>query len=168
LVDTTTLIVISTVAQTVVITITLIVFVLQFRSQEKSIREASYQGLMGRYNDFIGALVEKPILAKLLLDESGGNVSAEEATVFAHLLVAYGIIEEAYLLYARKWIDEDTWLQWSAWLVALSTRPEMKRIRERTAGTFDKKFEEYVTKILKEMDGKKDAIQQNDSARPSS
>ena len=38
MVDATTLIVIATLAQTVVITITLMVFILQFRSQEKSIR----------------------------------------------------------------------------------------------------------------------------------
>jgi len=151
LVDATTLIVLSTVAQTIVITVTLIVFVMQFRSQEKAIKEASYQGLMGRYNDFITTLVDKPVVAKLLFDEGQrGNVSEDEATIYAHLLVCYGIIEEAFLLYVKKWIDEDTWLQWSAWLVAISTQPQFKSIPERTAGTFDKRFEEYVRKILRE------------------
>jgi hypothetical protein len=114
LVDTNTLIVISTIAQTVVITITLVVFVFQFRSQEKAIREASYQGLMGRYNDFIRTVVDKPELTRFLLDDSeASQTSPEEATTYAHLLVAYGIIEEAYLLYARKWINRDDWQQWS-------------------------------------------------------
>lgn len=51
--DTAILVVISTVARTVVLGVTLIVFILQFRSQEKVVKESSYQGLMGRYNDFI-------------------------------------------------------------------------------------------------------------------
>jgi predicted RNA polymerase sigma factor len=90
------------------------------------------------------------------LDDTDENISSEEATVYGHLLVAYGIIEEAFLLYTRKWIDEDTWQQWSAWLAAISSRPQMRRIRERTAGTFDKRFEEYVTKTIKEMEDKKE------------
>ncbi len=99
MVDATTLIVISTLVQTLVITVTLIVFVMQFRSQEKAIKEASYQGLMGRYNDFITTMVDKPVVAKLLMDESlRETVSPEDATITAHLLLAYGIIEEAFLL----------------------------------------------------------------------
>jgi len=148
LVDATTLIVLSTIVQTVVITVTLIVFVMQFRSQEKAIREASYQGLMGRYNDFIRSLIERPELARFLLNETEGETSSEEATVYAHLLVAYGIIEEAFLLYQKKWIDEYTWEQWSAWLKVLCDLPQLRRIHERTRGTFDKRFEEYVTQML--------------------
>jgi len=148
LVDTTTLIVISTIVQTVVVTVTLIVFVLQFRSQEKAIREASYQGLMGRYNDFIRALVEKPELSRFLLEDTEERTTPEEATVYGHLLVAYGIIEEAFLLYKRGWIDKDTWEQWSQWLRILCDRPQMKNIHERTKGTFDKGFEEYVNNII--------------------
>lgn len=140
---------ISTIVQTVVITITLIIFILQFRSQEKSIREASYQGLMGRYNDFIRGMVDSPALARLLL-EHPTDVSADEATVYAHLLVAYGIIEEAYLLYIKKWITKDEWNQWSAWLVSLARREELREIHDRTVGTFDPNFEDYVSRILKE------------------
>jgi hypothetical protein len=154
LVDTTTLIVISTIVQTVVITVTLVVFVMQFRSQEKAIKEASYQGLMGRYNDFINTIVEKPVIARLLLDESNQEVSEDEATIYAHLLVAYGIIEEAYLLYVKDWIDEDTWLQWSAWLEDLCERPQMRSIHRRTSGTFDRRFEQYVDNMLKRLDSK--------------
>jgi len=149
MVDTTTLIVISTIVQTFVITVTLIVFVLQFRSQEKAIREASYQGLMGRYNDFIGTLALRPELARLLMDESQHAPTAEEASVFGHLLVAYGIIEEAFLLYKKGWIDRANWEQWSEWLRHLCDRPELRQIHERTKGTFDKQFEEYVGNILK-------------------
>jgi len=154
MVDASTLIVFSTIAQTIVITITLVVFIMQFRSQEKSIRESSYQGLMGRYNDFIRTLVEKPELVKLLIARMPGEkleqVSEAEAAVYGHLLVAYGIIEEAFLLYSKKWIDEETWLQWSAWLESLSNAPQFARIHTATSGTFDTNFQAYVSKILSE------------------
>ena len=155
MVDTTTLIVISTVVQTIVIAVTLIVFILQFRSQEKAIKESSYQGLMGRYNDFVRTMVDKPELTKLLLEEieetRTKNLSKEEAAVFGHLVLAYGILEEAYLLYRKRWIDEETWLQWSAWLETLAKHPQFVGIHRATTGTWDKEFEEYVSKkILKE------------------
>lgn len=155
MVDTTTLIVISTIVQTIVISVTLVIFILQFRSQEKAIRESSYQGLMGRYNDFISMLVEKPQLARLLMQRirevDGKSITDEDASVVGHLLAAYGIIEEAYLLYKKKWIDEDTWLQWSAWLETLAMQPVFRSIHKATAGTFDKEFQDYITtKILKE------------------
>jgi hypothetical protein len=151
MVDTTTLIVLSTIAQTVVITITLVVFIMQFRSQERAMKEASYQGLMGRYNDYIRTLVERPALARLLVARMGENVekvSEDEAAIYGHLLIAYGIIEEAFELYKKGWIDKDNWSQWSAFLEAIAQSPEFARIHEGTTGTFDGEFQDYVTKIL--------------------
>ena len=114
MVDATTLIVFSTVAQTVVIGVTLVVFILQFRSQERAIKESSYQGLMGRYNDFIGALVDKPELTKLLLEQSdeakSQNLSKEEASVFGHLLLAYGIYVPVVLVFPPHKLY-DIWLK---------------------------------------------------------
>lgn len=151
MVDATSLVVISTVVQTIVITVTLIVFILQFRGQEKAIKESSYQGLLGRYNDFTGALADNPALAKLLvgrISQSASEISAEDATVLAHLLVAYGIIDEAYSLYSKKWIDEENWSQWAAWLKLLSRHPLFPQMCKATAGTFDKGFEEFVSKNI--------------------
>ena len=150
MVDTTTLIVISTIVQTIVITITLIVFVMQFRSQERAIREASYQGLLGRYNSYITGVVQNPALGRLLAGND--DLSPEEASIFGNLLVAYGIIEEAFLLRAKKWITEDEWQQWSAFLAALLARPQMKSLVERTRGTFDGRFEEYAFRMFKELE----------------
>jgi hypothetical protein len=158
MVDSTTLIVLSTVAQTIVITITLIVFIMQFRSQEKALKESSYQGLMGRYNDYIRTALDKPVLAKMMISRMGsrlGNteeVSEDQATVYANLLVAYGIIEEAYQLYKKDWIDEDNWLQWSAFLEGIAQFPEFARIHYGTAGTFDGEFQDYVTKMLQRLE----------------
>ncbi|MGA2877075.1 MAG: hypothetical protein ABSE82_16280 [Nitrososphaerales archaeon] len=152
MVDATTLIVISTVVQTIVISVTLFVFVLQFRSQEKAVREASYQGLMGRYNDFMSTLVENPELTKTILENvneaKAKEISKEDASIYAHLLLAYGIVEEAYLLYKKKWIDEETWRGWSVWLEGLASNPLFQQIHCVASGTFDKGFEEYVSKFM--------------------
>jgi len=39
------------------------------------------------------------------------NATKEDASVVSHLIMGYGIIEEAFLLYEKKWIDEENWLQ---------------------------------------------------------
>jgi hypothetical protein len=161
LVDSTTLIVIASIAQTVVITLTLGVFIFQFRSQEKAIRESAYQNVQGRYTDYIRMLVEKPELAKLLRfnqdgDRSKGaapaDMSPEDQVISAYILLGYGIMEEVFTLYKKKWIDEETWQQWATFLKAYTTFPLFARVHEGTAGTFDRQFEEYVTKLMKEKD----------------
>ncbi len=59
--------VLATLVQTIVITLTLLVFIFQFRSQEKAIRESSYQNVLGRYNDYVmsGTGADDLILARL-------------------------------------------------------------------------------------------------------
>jgi hypothetical protein len=159
LVDSTDLIVVASVAQTVVITLTLAVFIFQFRSQEKSIRESAVQNVMGRYTDYIRMLVERPELSKLLdFDErmrppDGGPVqklSPEEQTTQAYLLLGYGIFEEVYSLHKKKWMDDETWKQWSAFLERMVTNPLFRRVHMVTSGTFDKDFQDYVTKLIEE------------------
>jgi hypothetical protein len=158
LVDTTTLIVLSTLVQTAVITLTLLVFIFQFRSQEKAIKESSYQNVMGRYNDFIMGQASSPQMSGLFVDQvrSLGNLketTQQEATSIAHLLIAYGIIEEAFGLYKKKWIDEETWEQWAAWLKALCKHPQFYNVHTFTSGMFDKDFQNYVSKALSEING---------------
>jgi hypothetical protein len=154
LVDSTDLIIAATVVQTVVITLTLLVFIFQFRGQEKAIKESSYQNLMGRYNDFIMTQVGKPELNKLFIDQirlfNKQEISPEEALVYGHLLIAYGIIEEAFLLSKKKWIDKATWEQWAAWLKVLSKHPQFIQMHGVTSGMFDKEYEDYVSRIMKE------------------
>jgi hypothetical protein len=158
MVDSTTVVLVASITQTIVLTLTLVVFMFQFRSQEKAIQESSYQNLMGRYNDFIMRLVDRPELAKLLVDripgrEPGSEVTIEEASVYGQLLVIYGIIEEAYLLYKKEWIDEETWQQWAVWMRSMAARPELKQIHEVTSGSFDGDFERFVSDLLSEKKG---------------
>ena len=150
MVDATTLTLISVVVQTVVLSLTLIVFVFQFRSQERAIKEASYQNLLGRYNDFVMSGSESdPLFARLL---ETTDVKEEDLSVARRLLISYGIIEQAYELYKKGWIDEEAWEQWNAWLKALSRHPHFPTLHEQTAGMFDKDFQAHVTRLLEAMD----------------
>lgn len=151
--DTTTIILLATLAQTVVITLTLLVFIFQFRSQETAIKESSYQNLMGRYNDFITSQVSNPDLNGLFVERvrkfnKQGSASPQDAAIYGNLLIAYGIIEEAFLLYDKGWIDEDTWEQWATWLRALSSQPQFSAVHEASHGMFDKGFEGYAAGLL--------------------
>jgi hypothetical protein len=152
--EATEIIVLTSLVQAAVITLTLMVFIFQFRSQETAIKESSYQNPMGRYNDFMMVQAEKPELSKLLRDWLGRDtetkIAAEDVSVVANLLIAYGIVEEAFLLYAKKWIDEETWGQWAAWLKDLTKHPRFDVIHRRMRGQFDKRFQDYVSKVLAE------------------
>jgi hypothetical protein len=154
LVDATTLVVLATIVQTVVITLTLLVFIFQFRSQERALKEESYQNLLGRYNDFMMNFVGSPELGRFytrrLSQVTDRKVDSENATAYGHLMVACGIIEEAYALYRKGWIDADNWQQWANWLKALSANPEFDVVADVSRGTFDKEFEDLMTKVLEE------------------
>jgi len=155
LVDSTAVILAATLAQTVVITLTLVVFILQFRSQVEAIKESSVQNLLGRYNDFIMSTMAEPVLAKMLVERipgrnGGAEVTREEAAIYTHMLLAYGIMEEAYLLYAKKWITEGDWQQWAQWTRAFCDRPEFRMVHDLTEGSFDKGFHDFVSGVLDE------------------
>ena len=148
MVDATTLSLLATVVQTVVITLTLLVFIFQFRSQERAIREASYQNLLGRYNDLMmsGSRDDDLLFARLFSEDDG--VDPKDLATIRRLLLSYGIIEEAYELYKRGWIDKESWEQWNTWLKALSRHPHFARLHSATAGMYDKDFQEHVSRLL--------------------
>jgi hypothetical protein len=157
LVDATDLIVITSVAQTVVITLTLAVFIFQFRSQEKSIREAAVQSVMGHYTDYIRMLVEKPELTKMLslqITTPSGKplerLSPEDEAIQAYLLLGYGMFEEIYALHKRGWMDDETWRQWSSFLQRMTAHPIFRRVHEFSAGTFDSDFQDYVSRLIED------------------
>jgi hypothetical protein len=140
--------VLASLVQTVVITITLLVFIFQFRSQEKAIRESSYQALMGRYNDYIMSGQTEDNLMLMRLFAPAANLSTEELGAIRRLMIAYGILEEAYELYEKGWIDKETWDQWDAWLIAISKHPHFADLHRASTGMFDKGYQDHVTKVL--------------------
>ena len=147
MVDAASLNLVATVVQTVDISLTLVVFIFQFRGQEKAIKEASYQNLLGRYNDFIMSGQEAdPLFARLL--DSDTDVGKGELPTIRRLMISYGIIEEAYELYKKGWIDEESWEQWDSWLKALCRHPHFRTLHDHTAGMFDRDYQAHVTHLL--------------------
>lgn len=148
MVDAVTLTLLATLVQTVVITLTLLVFIFQFRSQERAIREASYQNLLGRYNEFMmtsqGA--DDALLARLISPNK--EFDAKDLAAIRRLLISYGIIEEAYELHKKGWIDKDAWEQWNTWLKALCRNPHFATLHSSTAGMYDKEFQDHVSRLL--------------------
>ena len=149
MVDAATLNLVATVVQTVVISLTLLVFIFQFRSQEKAIKESSYQNLLGRYNNFIMSSEDADnLLFARLVSEADGGLGPKDIGLIRRLMISYGIIEEAYELYKKDWIDEEAWEKWNTWLKALCRNPYFGSLHSATAGMFDKEFQAHVTRLL--------------------
>jgi hypothetical protein len=144
--------VVATIVQTIVITLTLVVFIFQFRSQEKALRESAYQNLLGRYNEYIlsGDPADNRLLSRLFTSSSNSKEepSAEDVAAMRRLMIAYGIIEEAFELYNKGWIDKPTWDQWGAWLEALAKHPSFATLHRAAIGMFDKDFQDHVSRML--------------------
>ena len=146
--DSTTLVLIATLVQTIVISLTLLVFIFQFRSQEKALKETSYQNLLGRYNEFMmsEAASDESLISRFF--ETEEKLSPSEVAGIRRLVLSYGLIEEAYELYEKHWIDEEQWSQWDTWLRAVSRNPQFAVFHARAAGMYDTHFQAHVTKLI--------------------
>jgi hypothetical protein len=149
-------IVLFSLVQTVVLTLTMIVFIYQFRSQNMAIKDAAYQKALDDYSDSIALLVQKPELASLV-DELGQltpgvtvrtKLTPERSAVLGWMLLNYSLFERIYLLYAKNWIDEDTWSQWHAWMKTMAKHPMFQDVHNRSEGTFDKAFQKLVADAI--------------------
>jgi len=156
--DITDPVVLITLAQTVVLTITMIIFIFQFRSQDLAVKDSAYQKALDDYTDSVAMLVEKPELGSLVDEigrlnssswESRAELSPQDRAQFGYMLLEYSLFERVYLLYAKKWIDEDTWSQWYTWMKTMAKHQKFQEIHERSQGTFDKKFQDLVEKAIK-------------------
>ncbi len=58
----------STIVQTAVLTLTLVVFIFSFRSQDKAIKEQAYQKIMDDYGDAMRMLSDRPELYAFQLE----------------------------------------------------------------------------------------------------
>lgn len=148
MVDSTTVTLLATTIQTVVLTLTLLVFIFQFRSQEKAIREASYQNLLGRYNSFMMSGAESDDLLLSRLMDPQVELSQKETTAVRRLLLSYGIIEEAYELHKKGWMDDAAWEQWDSWLKALVKHPLFQRLHSSTQGMYDREYQDHITGLI--------------------
>jgi hypothetical protein len=73
-------------------------------------------------------------------------LTAEDSALFGYMLLNYSLFERIYLLYTRKWIDEDTWSQWHTWMKSMAKRPMFQAVHKRSQGTFDRAFQDLVDK----------------------
>jgi len=65
-----------------------------------------------------------------------------------YLMLLYGLFERTHLLYRKKWIDQETWNQWSTFLEVVAKHPLFKDVHRTGEGMYDKPFMEYVSNIL--------------------
>jgi hypothetical protein len=147
----------STLVQTIVLTLTLVIFILSFRSQNKAIKEQAYQKIMDDYGDVMRMLSERPELYPFQLDLFNANrrfgrekpYTREEMIIRNYCIMLYGFFERVYFLYRRKWIDEDTWRQWAAFLEVVAAHPVFRDVHQSSGEMFDKPFVDYVATMLK-------------------
>jgi hypothetical protein len=156
--DITDPVVLITLAQTIVLALAMVIFIYQFRSQNEAIKDASYQKVLDDYTNSIALLVEQPELASLI-DQLGeasraagpkfDKLAPEKSTVFGYMLLNYSLFERVYLLYAKRWIDEETWIQWHSWIKVMAKHPMFQEVHRRSEGTFDRGFQKMVAEACK-------------------
>jgi hypothetical protein len=146
----------STIVQTIVLTLTLVIFILSFRTQNKATREAAYQKVLDDYSDAMKMLVERPELntiqielARMTRAADLTNRTPEQLLVRNFILLLYGIFERLYMLYLRKWIDRETWIQWEKFLTTVAKHPLFEEVHHTSEGMFDQPFQDFVAQILK-------------------
>jgi len=110
---------------------------------------------MGRYNDLVMLSASREKHNSFMVSRFSrligrNEITEEEMEDYAFLLVVYGILEESFTLYKKKWIDNETWEQWAAWLGLMTDDPKFMLIHASSRGMFDKGFEEYIEKLDKE------------------
>ncbi len=148
----------STIVQTVVLTLTLVIFIFTLRSQNKAIKEQAYQKVMDDYGDSMRMPSERPELHAFQLELFNANrrtpgqeqksYTREEMVIRNYVIMLYGFFERVHHLYRRKWIDEETWKQWAAFLQVVALHPVFREVHQSSGEMFDKPFVDYVTSIL--------------------
>jgi hypothetical protein len=150
----------STLVQTAVLSLTLLVFILSFRSQEKAIREQAYQKVLDDYGDIIRMQSETPELYRFQVDlfktflpargRDEKEFSREDLVIRNYVVMIYGFFERIHSLYRRKWIDEETWRQWAAFLKVMTRHPVFKEVHQSSTDMWDKPFVDYVNDLLRQ------------------
>ncbi len=147
---------IAILAQTVVLAVTMVILILQFRSQEKTVKDSAYQKVLDDYNDAIRMLVARPELSALAADlvktlPGGGRtqqLSAEEKLIQGYFLMLYGLMERVYILYDKGWIDGNTWQEWETWLAFLAEHPLFAQVHAVSQGMFNQSYQEHVSSLM--------------------
>jgi len=76
------------------------------------------------------------------------SYTREEMVIRNYVTLLYGFFERVHSLYRRKWIDEETWRQWAAFLEVIAAHPVFREVHLSSGEMFDKPFVDYVATIL--------------------
>lgn len=127
-------------------------------------REQAYERVLDDYGDALKMLLEKPELYQFQAElfnrrnrsrgEEQKSFTREDLAIRNWVVMMYGFFERTHFLYRRKWIDEDTWRQWAAFLAIFADHPVFREVHQSSSEMFDKEFVDYVSSILTEKPGK--------------
>jgi hypothetical protein len=93
-----------------------------------------------------GLTTDDSLLARFIAPNE--QLNAGEIAMLRRLLLSYGIIEEAYELYKKRWIDDEQWEQWNTWLMALARHPLFAKLHTAATGMYDNDFQDHVSSLL--------------------
>src|SRR5712691_8536526 len=68
----------------------------------------------------------------------------EDMVIRNYVFMIYGFFERVYFLYRRKWIDEEIWTQWAAFLKIMTKHPAFKEVHRSSSELWDEPFVDYV------------------------
>jgi len=148
---------VATFIGTIVLVLTLVVLIWQVKAQIRALKQDAYQRCQSDYSSIIRLLVENPELTKIYDDLSKTGVagpsnwvrySTDDKRLYNYLELNYELFERVYLLRLDKWIDDSTWAQWNTWLKELAKHPLFKDIYEDNRNMFDKRFQDYIDRLL--------------------
>src|SRR5437879_12990315 len=82
------------------------------------------------------------------LDENKSHTHARKWSSATTSSCSADSSKESPSLYRRKWIDEDTWRQWAAFLEVVAAHPVFREVHQSSREMFNKPFQDYVSGIL--------------------
>jgi hypothetical protein len=105
--------------QTVVVVLTLVGVIWQLRQFNRNMQNDAYAKVVEDYCRVSHALIERPHLNKLFYSDHVDFAALDSAQqdFYNYLAIFMGVLERAYLLFRKGWIDEQTWSTWERWLV---------------------------------------------------
>lgn len=138
--------------QTVIFTATLIVLILQAKSQVEATRLEVYSTCQADYSSLVRMLIQQGNLQSIYDDlrNTGAqplrwnDYSDREKALYSYFELSYELFERVFVLSTKRWIDSETWDNWDVWLTEICRHPIFKDVCKDTAGMFDSGFEEYV------------------------
>lgn len=79
---------------------------------------------------------------------SWGHYEKEDKIVYAYFEIVYELFERIYVMKEDEWIDDTEWIYWEPWISDVKSHPILADVVHDNLGMYDKRFEDYVQKLL--------------------